>query len=118
MKLFRVEQLQRDDNIFTFCAELNSSHKILEGHFPQNPIVPGVCTMAMIKDCCALIVGRTLRFDYIKEVKFLSMIVPSLHPKLKVVVTLKTPVQAEAIEIMATVEAENKIMLKLRATII
>lgn len=30
---------------------LNPQHSLYAGHFPQQPVVPGVCTLQMIKEC-------------------------------------------------------------------
>jgi 3-hydroxyacyl-[acyl-carrier-protein] dehydratase len=29
---------------------INARHKIFEGHFPGQPVVPGVCMMQMVKE--------------------------------------------------------------------
>ena len=37
---------------------INSNHKIFEGHFPNQPVVPGVCMMQMIKEITENVIGK------------------------------------------------------------
>jgi len=34
-----------DDSNYKIQIELDSTHAIFQGHFPANPIMPGVCMM-------------------------------------------------------------------------
>ena len=38
------------ENSFFVTITINKNHAIFDGHFPQNPIVPGVCMLQMVKD--------------------------------------------------------------------
>ena len=109
MELFTIEQIGGGS---TFIAKIEPSHKIFEGHFPQNPVVPGVCTMAMIKDCCSHLLSRTVRYDYVKEVKFLSAIIPTVHKKLSVAIDID-----EQMNLKANIVYGEQVLLKLKAVI-
>ena len=37
---------------------INATHKIFEGHFPNQPVVPGVCMMQMIKEILEQVIGK------------------------------------------------------------
>lgn len=113
MQIFTIERINQTENIYIFRATLDPSHKILEGHFPSNPVVPGVCTMDMIKRCCAVIMGKEVRFDTIKEVKFLATILPTQHRELEVTIEVK-----EEMNISVLVKCEDTTMMKLKATLI
>ena len=116
MQLFKIEQISNDGCHYTFNAKVELLHEIFKGHFPQNPVVPGVCTMAMIKDCCAIALSRNVKYDYIKDVKFLLAIVPSVHRELLVDIELNSI--GDKINLSAKVVFGELIMMKLRATII
>lgn len=70
--------------------ELNPEHHIFEGHFPQVPVVPGVCMMQMVKELVEDFVGKKLRLSKADHLKFLTIINPrqnkvlqadiSIHP--------------------------------------
>ncbi len=128
MQLFAIDRISQIDSTYTFKATLDPSHKIFEGHFPGNPVTPGVCTLDMVKRCCGVVVGRGVRFDTIKEVKFLSAILPSQHCDLEVVIDVKeikgdegdeeTAEAKEEISVAVLVKSGDQTMMKLRATLI
>ena len=64
---------------YTISAELFADHPIYKGHFPEQPVVPGVCTLTVIRECLAKIVGREVTFTAIKECKYLSALIPQLR---------------------------------------
>lgn len=113
MKLFQIEKMGSSGNQSNFIAKVDSSHNIFKGHFPENPVVPGVCTMAMVKECCEMILSRSLRYDSVREVKFLSAIVPTLHSELLVNVEVD-----EQMNLKAMVMCGEQTVMKLKATLV
>lgn len=55
---------------------INSNHKIFEGHFPNQPVVPGVCMMQMIKETLELVIGKETNLVQAADMKFLAVINP------------------------------------------
>lgn len=55
---------------------INADHKIFEGHFPNQPVVPGVCMMQMIKEILEHIIGKNTNLVKAAELKFLALINP------------------------------------------
>lgn len=66
------------DGSFTVKAilDINPSHPIFEGHFPGQPVVPGVCMMQMIKEVLETVIGQETRLVSAASAKFLAMIDP------------------------------------------
>lgn len=66
---------------------INSNHKIFEGHFPNQPVVPGVCMMQMIKEILELIIGKETNLLHAADMKFLAVINPQennlIHASIK-----------------------------------
>ena len=73
---------QLDENNFNVQIELNPSHAIFEGHFPNNPITPGVCMIQIIKEITEDLVQEKLQLKKVSNVKFVAKINPFVHPKL------------------------------------
>ena len=46
-KILSVESIGGSQHIATVL--INENHVIFKGHFPDNPIMPGVCMMQIIK---------------------------------------------------------------------
>jgi 3-hydroxyacyl-[acyl-carrier-protein] dehydratase len=55
---------------------INARHKIFEGHFPNQPVVPGVCMMQMIKEILETVIGKETNLVQAADMKFLAVINP------------------------------------------
>ena len=55
---------------------INAEHKIFEGHFPNQPVVPGVCMMQMVKEILEQVTGKQTNLFKAAEMKFLAVINP------------------------------------------
>jgi 3-hydroxyacyl-[acyl-carrier-protein] dehydratase len=62
---------------------LNEKHEIFDGHFPGNPVTPGVCMMQIIKELTQDITGFSLQLKSSNNVKFMALINPKETPELK-----------------------------------
>lgn len=47
-----IHRKEREDGKREIEIELNPGHALYQGHFPGQPVVPGVCTLQMIKEKC------------------------------------------------------------------
>lgn len=56
---------------------LNAEHPIFKGHFPDMPVVPGVCMMQMTKEILEQAIGRKMQLVSARNLKFLSIIDPN-----------------------------------------
>lgn len=69
-----------DENNFKVQIELNPNHQVFEGHFPNNPITPGVCMMQIIKEVTEGFVLKDLFLSKVSNVKFMATINPFINP--------------------------------------
>lgn len=69
---------------------LNPEHAIYKGHFPQVPVVPGVCLVQIVKEILMEKTGRELVLASGDNIKFLAMINPRETPVLELAFTLKS----------------------------
>ena len=75
--LYTIKKSEKvDDSNFKVQIELNPNHEIFEGHFPNNPITPGVCMMQIIKELTEIIVSKDLFLSKVSNVKFMATINP------------------------------------------
>ncbi|MBL0181044.1 MAG: 3-hydroxyacyl-ACP dehydratase [Chitinophagaceae bacterium] len=56
---------------------INAWHRIFEGHFPGQPVVPGVCMMEMVKEILEQVTGKKTNLVKAQEMKFLAVIDPA-----------------------------------------
>lgn len=62
---------------------VNPKHEIFNGHFPGNPVMPGVCMMQIIKELTERAIGSGLILSTMSNVKFMALINPDVNPELK-----------------------------------
>src|SRR5690606_39764317 len=60
-------------------VKINKEHSIFEGHFPNHPVTPGVCTMQIIKELSEEHFGKELMLKTARNVKFMAIINPQQH---------------------------------------
>ena len=65
---------------------INEHHRILEGHFPGLPIVPGVCMMQIVLEMVEVITGKQVSLVAADTMKFLSVINPEQNKEIDVAI--------------------------------
>ena len=98
-------------NTYLCTLTLNAEHPIFKGHFPNNPVTPGVCMMQIVKNLTEQITGHQLQLTQILNVKFTALINPELHPFLQLSLSLQT--QDGQVLVKSDTSYENIIALKL-----
>ena len=78
-----------DSTTWTIQIELNPDHTVYQGHFPEHPVVPGVCLLQLIKECAENIRQQKLQITQVSSCKFLSAINPIETPRIAIVLSLK-----------------------------
>jgi 3-hydroxyacyl-[acyl-carrier-protein] dehydratase len=94
---------------------INKDHDILKGHFPGQPVVPGVCMMQMVTELIALHTQRQLRVREADNMKFLAVIDPRQHSQIEASISFKD--EAGNISINASLFSGDTIFFKLKATL-
>lgn len=81
---YTLESFEKGDNgSFTANIHLNKDHDIFKGHFPGNPVTPGVCMMQIVKELTEEFTGLKLFLKTASNVKFMAIINPFETPDLK-----------------------------------
>ena len=92
---------------------INADHKIFEGHFPDQPVVPGVCMMQMVKEILEQVIGKKMNLVKAAEMKFLAVINPLennlIHASIKYAAD-----ETGAINITATLFKDELIYFKFK----
>ncbi len=71
-------------------VEINGGHEIFEGHFPGNPVVPGVCLVQMIRETIEVLQNKTFNLEKADEIKFMNMVIPEQSSKLTLEIQQRT----------------------------
>jgi len=78
--IFKVLSLSNEDNSVTAVLEIDQVNEIFNGHFPDQPVVPGACMLQIVKEVLADALKVSLRLVKADNIKFLSLIQPSAQP--------------------------------------
>jgi|TARA_B110000977_G_C10898751_1_gene424379 3-hydroxyacyl-[acyl-carrier-protein] dehydratase len=81
--LYILDDLVIADTIATAKITINKDHIVFKGHFPDNPVMPGVCMIQIIKEITEKIVNKTLFMQSANNIKFMAIINPFLTPELE-----------------------------------
>ncbi|MDR0694062.1 MAG: hypothetical protein LBF81_02010 [Prevotellaceae bacterium] len=113
---FTIEEFSKDAATFRATVRLNEQHPVFAGHFPGQPVVPGVCTLQMIKECVAYSLEKEVRFTTIQNCKFSRTILPGEHRLLEIHGACTS--QAGEWLLNASVQAGDAVFLSLKAKLI
>lgn len=107
---------EREDGKQAIEIELNPGHMLYQGHFPGQPVVPGVCTLQMIKESAEQIVSQPLQYVQIASSKFLSAINPLETPLLQLFIRLEKT-EEHLFKLQAEGICNGKEFIKLKAVL-
>lgn len=71
-----------------FKIDLLADHPVYEGHFPGEPVCPGVCSLQMVKECAQIMAHEKFLISYIKQYRLMAVITPGQHPNLMLEINL------------------------------
>ncbi len=110
---FTINSIHHDENSVKASLELNPAHKIFEGHFPQTPVVPGVCMMQMTKEVLEDVIKKETKLMSAAHIKFLTVINPQETKTIQL--DLKyAPRENKKIEIVASLFNEGVVYFKFK----
>lgn len=87
-------------------AEFFQDSVIYKAHFPDHPITPGVCILALVRDCASALLGREMVTETVNNVKFKNMIVPTETREVEVVFS-KLECEGNEVKVKAKVMDEK-----------
>lgn len=81
-EFYKINSLEQADNKVNANITINKDHQVFEGHFPGNPITPGVCMMQIIKELTEEVTNKTLFMKSASNIKFMAIINPEINADL------------------------------------
>ena len=103
-KIIQVDALAPQH--FRVLVALITGHPVYEGHFPGNPVVPGVCTLQMVVECAGIALGFSVVMVQASVVKFLDVVQPATDKELEI--DLQTD---DVMAVKATVKSGERIVM-------
>ncbi len=90
---------------------IHEDHPIFSGHFPGNPVTPGVCMMQIIKELGENWTQSTLLLKMARNVKFLAIINPKKNKNIRVELLFEEEME-DTIAIKSTTTYDETVALR------
>lgn len=112
--LYTVLSIERNGQALKVTLKLHKEHEVFKGHFPGNPVLPGVCMIQMIKELIEENLGKQLFLCMASNVKFMAII----NPEVNDIIDLELDIAEEndLVKVKNTISIEETVALKLSAT--
>ena len=93
---------------------IDKNHEIYKGHFPETPVIPGVCMLQIIKEITEKITTQKLVLQKLVNVKFLTLMNPEVNTNLVLDLEI-TATEDELIKVKSNTFFNENIALKMSA---
>jgi len=85
---FKITDI-REGEKYVVSIALNPDHEVYKGHFPGNPIAPGVCLTQMVKETVEHITKKKLTMVTGDNLKFMAILNPVVTPNVVMTLSIK-----------------------------
>lgn len=108
---YSVIEFEYSDSEIKAAIALDENHSVYKGHFADQPVVPGVIQIQIIKELLEQKLDAKLILNNLIQVKYLSLIIPDNSSKLQIVISIKNTEDA-TVKIVASISTSEKIHTK------
>ena len=78
--LYELSEFKVEKGSFSAKISFDPEHYIFKGHFPGQPVVPGVCLIHIVKELASMVSGEKFQLKKGSNVKFIQLIDPQKNP--------------------------------------
>lgn len=114
---FYIDQVIADESSIKADIRVNSNHPILMGHFPEQPIVPGVCMLEMLKEVIQFNNNKKYQLESASMIKFLTMFAPPQFTSATFNIQIN-PFESNKLQVNASLNSDDTIFLKFKGVFI
>lgn len=112
-KFYRVLSEDRESELSSrFHLAILPECDVYDGHFPNEPVCPGVCNIETIKECCMLLCGESLRYSTIKQCRLTALATPYVCPEIDVTINLTPCGNGYAVQAAVSDDKQTYMLLK------
>lgn len=112
--LYVIKDYEYDQGTASATIQLNKEHPIFKGHFPGNPVMPGVCMIQIIKELTEKATGTQLFLRVSSNIKFMAIINPEKNDILHLILNIS--INEREVKVKNTTTFQDTLALKLSAT--
>ncbi|NIG57203.1 3-hydroxyacyl-ACP dehydratase [Chitinophaga sp. Cy-1792] len=107
---YTVIAQQQEPGQVNATIEFNGSHPIFGGHFPEQPVVPGVCMIQTITEFLGAAISRKAVLKKATNMKFMNMIDPRKTPVVDIQVQYKE--EEAGLKVTAVLKRDDMTFMK------
>lgn len=74
---------KKEEGNYEAAVTLNPDHAIFRGHFPEQPVLPGVCLLEITKELLSAITKKACRLRKAAQIKYLKVVDPTVDAQLR-----------------------------------
>lgn len=114
---FFIESIEYNNEVVKASLRIEKEHSIFRGHFPNLPVVPGVCMMQMVREVMESLEGKHLQMDEAQNIKFLAVLDPNLNSRIDSTIFIEERLGDNLMKVSATLSADTTVFFKMKATL-
>jgi 3-hydroxyacyl-[acyl-carrier-protein] dehydratase len=111
--IFKTLSINSTEGLISAALEIDVNHEIFNGHFPEQPVVPGACMVQLVKDVLEKRLDTTLQLKIANNLKFLELINPQSITNLQLQLTYT--IEDELVRVNGDLIAEDVVYFKFQA---
>ncbi len=112
--LYTVQNITQNEQEIKATVKLNAAHEVFKGHFPDSPVMPGVCMIQMIKELTEQTLNKNLFLTMVSNVKFMAIINPEVNETIDLILNITET--EDLVKVKNVTSYDDTVALKLSAT--
>lgn len=114
--LFTAADVRVEEGKLSAVIHWNKAHPVFAGHFPGQPVVPGVCMLQLVEELLEQALGMSLQLKEAGNLKFLHVIDPSVHQVVNLAVSYR--LVEGLLTVAATLQQESLVFFKMNGAFV
>ena len=111
---YTINELEFVNDKIQASIKIDSKHAIFDGHFPNNPVTPGVVEMEIVKEVISEALKKTIKLTKMSNCKFLAILNPVHSPEIKLQIDVIEN-EENRIRISGQIRDDSTVFLKIGA---
>ncbi len=104
---YTILESRETENGISVWIKIDKDHSIFDGHFPNHPVTPGVCTIQIIKELSEKHFEKELVLKTARNVKFMAIINPEENDEARFDLSFETMENGEILVKTTVMMNEN-----------
>ena len=113
-RFYKILSEERQEASATYKVAILPDCNVYDGHFPGNPVCPGVCNIETIKECAMRLTGKDLRIRNIKQCRLTAIATPTVCPV--VTITVNAVPKDDAFLVTANIADDKQLYMDFKGT--